>query len=314
MNKWQALRRKYLPAIALVSSSFALAAQQQPAASQGGPVQMVVSAEPRHGSDVPVIQREDVQVVEGHDNDQIQDWRPLQAGNSKVELFVLIDDAANITDVGTQLKEIAAFINQLPASMGVGVGYMRNGTVMLTQNLTPDHALAAKSLRLPIGDPGASASPYFSLTDLIKRWPSGGAVREVLMITDGIDRYFEGPSDPYVDQSVEQAQRAGIVVNAIYMPAAGHFGHTFWRQNWGQINLSKITDQTGGELYWQGFSPPVSFQPYLKDLSARLNHQYLVTFIPKPEKKSGMRRVKVETKVPNVELVAPDQVYVPESK
>lgn len=314
MNELQSLFRKSIPAIVLVFNALALAAQQQPTASDEVPVQMVVSAEPRHGVDVPVIQRESVQVMEGHDNDQIRDWRSLQAGNSKVELFILIDDAANITDVGTQLRELTAFINQLPPSIAVAVGYMRNGTVLVTQDLTSDHALATKALRLPIGDPGASSSPYFSLTDLAKRWPASGAIREVVMITDGIDRYSEGPNDPYVDQAIEQAQRAGIVVNAIYIPAAGHFGHTFWRQNWGQINLSKLTDQTGGELYWQGFGPPVSIQPYLNDLSARLNHQYLLTFIPKPEKKAGMRHVKVETKVPNVELVAPEQVYVPASK
>ncbi len=36
----------------------------------------------------------------------------------------------------------------------------------------------------------------------------------------------------------------------------------------------------------------------------RLNHQYLLAFIPKPEKKAGFQRVKVRTEEPSVELIA----------
>jgi hypothetical protein len=64
---------------------------------------------------------------------------------------------------------------------------MSNGIAQVMQNLTNDHALAAKALRFPLGNPGASASPYFSLEDLLKRWPASDERREFLMITDGID-------------------------------------------------------------------------------------------------------------------------------
>jgi hypothetical protein len=37
----------------------------------------------------------------------------------------------------------------------------------------------------------------------------------------------------------------------------------------------------------------------------------LLTFLAKPEKKAGMRRVRLQTEVPNAELVAASQVYVP---
>jgi hypothetical protein len=42
-----------------------------------------------------------------------------------------------------------------------------------------------------------------------------------------------------------------------------------------------------------------------------LAHQYLLIFLTKPEKKAGMRRVRLQTEVPNAELVAASQVYVP---
>jgi len=46
-------------------------------------------------------------------------------------------------------------------------------------------------------------------------------------------------------------------------------------------------------------------------LSRRLNHQYLLAFLAKPEKKPGLQRVRVKTEVKNVELVAATKVFVP---
>jgi len=179
--------------------------------------------------------------------------------------------------------------------------------------LTSDHAQVAKALRLPLGIAGVNASPYFSLGDLIKRWPEGTARREVLVISDGIDRYWgSGPGDPYVESVIEQAQRAGIVVFAIYAPGMGHFGHSYFRTWWGQIYLSQVADETGGESYYLDFhGPAVAFTPYLENLAQRLTHQFWLTFLAKPERKAGMQRVKLTTEVPNAELVSADKVYVP---
>jgi hypothetical protein len=132
------------------------------------------------------------------------------------------------------------------------------------------------------------------------------------MITDGIDRYWgSGPGDTYVDQVIEQAQRAGVIVFGIYTPGVGHYGHSFWRMNWGQNYLSQVAEETGGEAYYLGFGAPVTFAPYLEDITRRLTRQYLLSFLAKPEKKAGMQRIKLRTEVPNAELVAADRVYVP---
>jgi hypothetical protein len=230
-----------------------------------------------------------------------------------VELFFLVDDATDTSALGTQLGELRQFIQSLPNSVKVGVGYMRNGTVDFTQTLTADHAQAAKALRLTLGDPGASSSPYFSLQELVKRWPDSGAAREVVMVTDGIDRFYEGGDqlDPYVDSAIAAAQRAGIVVSAIYSRSEGHFGHTLWRINWGQNYLSQVADETGGEAYYLANENPVTFRPYLEDIESRLKHQYVLRFIPQPQKKPGLERVKLKTEVNNAELVGPQRVYIP---
>lgn len=298
-------------AITLLSLGTLAATAQEPSAA-GTPVHMVVTVEARHGSIPPEISREDVMVYQGHDRDKVTDWVPLQGGQAALELFILLDDSSN-TSLGSQLEDLRQFIAAQPATSKVGVAYMRDGGARVEQNLTTDHAQAAKALRLPLGQAGVNASPYFALTDLIKRWPESTARREVLMITDGIDRYWgSSGQDPYVDSAVADAQRAGITVFAIYTPGEGHDAHSYWRTNWGQNYLSQLADETGGESYSIGFyGAPVSISPYLDDLSRRLTRQYLLSFLAKPEKKAGMQRVRLQTEVPNAEVVGASQVYVP---
>jgi len=297
--------------MAVLLAGVQLAAQENPAPA-GASVNLVATVEARHGSNVPTIAREDVMVYQGRDRDKVTEWLPLQGDHAGLELFILLDDSANAS-LGSQLEDIRQFILAQPVSTKIGIAYMQNGIAQVMQNLTSDHTLAAKALRLPLGSPGANASPYFSLGDLIKRWPENPERREVIMVTDGIDRYWgSGPDDAYVDTVIEQAQRAGVIVYAVYTPGEGHYGHSYWRTYWGQNYLSQLADETGGEGYYlTGSAPPVSFTPYLSDVSRKLNNQYLLTFIAKPQKKAGMERIKLQTEVPNAELVSADRVYVP---
>jgi hypothetical protein len=301
-----------LVAIAGLLVSVQLAAAQESASATGPAANLVVTVEARHGSNIPDVTRDDVMVYEGRDRDRVTAWLPLQGDHAGLEFFIMLDDSSNVT-LGSQLEDVHQFINAQPPTTKIGVAYMANGIAQVVQNLTSDHGLTAKALRLPFGNPGASASPYFSLGDLIKRWPASDERREVLMITDGIDRYWgSGPDNAYVDTVIEQAQRAGVIVYSIYTPGVGHYGHSYWRTYWGQNYLSQLSDETGGESYYLiGPAPPVSFAPYMEDITRKLNHQYLLTFMAKPQKKAGMQRVKVHTEVPNAELVSADRVYVP---
>jgi hypothetical protein len=288
--------------------------QGQATSAAGVPVHMVVTVEAHHGTTPPEITREDVMVHEGHDRDTVTDWVPAQGEHAALEFFILIDDGASL-NLGSQLDDLRQFINAQPPTTKIGVAYMQNGIAQVLQDPTSDHAQAAKAIRLPRGVLGADSSPYFSLQDLIKRWPASTARREVFMVSDGVD-WFGGSQadDPYVDAAIGDAQRAGVIVFDIYMPGQGHAAHSYWRYYWGQIYLSKVADETGGEAYYIGFTgAPVAFTPYLDTVAQRLNHQYFLAFLAKPEKKAGLRRVRLQTEVPNAELVSASQVYVPAS-
>jgi hypothetical protein len=151
--------------------------------------------------------------------------------------------------------------------------------------------------------------------DLIKKWPAAAARREAVMISDGIEPF--GPaesSNPYVREAITAAQRAEVPVFTIFAPAAGHWGHTWWRINWGLTYLSQVADESGGEGYGTAGINPVSIAPYLNNLSQRLQHQYALTFVPKPQQTAGMQAVRVTTEVPQVDLVAAGRVYVAAGK
>ena len=120
--------------------------------------------------------------------------------------------------------------------------------------------------------------------------------------------------DSYLSQAIELAQRTGTQIYSIYASQSGHFGHNLWRINQGQSNLSQLADETGGEAYFQGLETPIAFAPFLDQIAGRLNHQYKLTFLAIPDKKPSYQHVKLETEVPNAELVTADKVYVPAAK
>jgi hypothetical protein len=311
--------RYFVPGISLAIALLSvcrLAAAQQTEAAKGVPVQMVVSIEPRGGQQVPMITPQEILVYQGQDRRPVTGWVPATGNRAGLALAILIDDASG-SSLATQLNDIRTFIMEQAPTTLVAVGYMQNGTVRLAQDFTADHAAAAKSLRVPLGYFGAQGSPYLSLSDFIKRWPSDSAIprREVLMVTSGIDSVYMGLyPNPYVETAIQQAQCAGIVAYSIYTPAAGHFGHSFWRAYWGQNFLSELSERTGGESYYfMGQQAPVAFAPYLDKMSHQLTNQFLLTFLAKPQKKAGRESVEISSEIHSVDFVHADMVCVPAS-
>jgi len=276
----------------------------------GLPVSVIVTAEGQESTPAPQLTMDDVLVSQNKQHMPVTGLEPLH-GQSGLQLWLLIDDGS-ATNLGTQLADLKAFVLAQPASVQIGIGYMRNGGVQKVQPLTSDHQLASEEIRLPTGMPSISASPYLALTELIHKWPAGSAAREVLMVSSGIDPvYGAGPDNPYLNEAIDAAQRAGVVVYSIYYSGAGRSASGYWRLFWGQNYLAQLSDETGGFLYWLGTENPVSMAPYLDDLGRRLNSQYLLTFLARPESKAGFQSVRISTELPHVSVTGPAKVYVP---
>jgi hypothetical protein len=258
-----------------------------------------------------VLTKDDLKVKESRDLRPIAELRHLEPGHT--QMLLLIDDSAG-GSLDTEIPDIKRFINELPMGVDIGVGYMHNGFAQMTFGFTGDHAQAASTVRLPEGPGGADVSPYDSLTDAIKKWPVKAGIerREVVMISSGIEGLGGGvpPENPYVNAGIESAQKAGVVVFAIYNPSFGHAGHSLWQSSWGQNCLSQLTDETGGELYYIGVGSSVSFAPYFEDILKRQSEQYVVTFEAGAEKKSGLQPMKISSTVRSISVAAPDKVFV----
>lgn len=304
----------FAAAAGLTLTALVLTSPAQPTVSTAASVQTIVTVEPRLAPDTNAapLKREDLMVYEGQQRLPVTSLTALTGENAALELYILIDEAS-ASSFGSQIRDVQRFIENQPNTTAVGVGYMRNATVMVAHDLTTDHQTAAKSVRLPMGSFGAMASPYLSLRDLIKRWPQSTTTRrEVILIASGADPMGDmGSTNAYLDSAIEEAQRGGVIVYTIYTPIAGHIGHSYWRLTWAQNHLAQLSEETGGETFMLGLQAPVSFAPYLDEIAAHLRHQYRAEFTADAKAKGELRRVRYATEVPNTEIVGASRVYVP---
>jgi hypothetical protein len=285
-------------------------------------------------NELPRLRQGEVKVKQGRTFLQVTQLIPAQGDNATLQLMILIDDTLS-TSVGNNLNDLKEFIEAQPPSTVIAIGYMSNATVNVVQNFTPDHELAVKAVRLPRGGFSTMDSPYLSLISVVKGWPQQNVRREVLMVTDGIDRLRGekptatqlgpsfGPEPVYhsmptisvdANSASEISQRYNVLVYSLYSPGVGRAGRSSWDLQVGLSGLSKIAEETGGECYSLGTSNLVSFKPYLERFQKNLENQYYLVFLAVPKKKAGFQRVRVETELPNSEILTPDNVWVEAAK
>jgi len=161
--------------------------QQKPDASSVQVHVVITDEAVREDKELPPLQLEDVKVKQGKNPLKVTQLIPATGNNAALQLMILIDDTLNPT-VGNNLTDIKDFITAQPPSTLIAVGYMANAGVDVAQNFTADHDLAVKAVRLPRGSISTMDSPYLSLISLVKSWPQQNVRREVLMVSDGIDR------------------------------------------------------------------------------------------------------------------------------
>jgi hypothetical protein len=279
----------------------------------GVPTQMVITVLPtRSGAEPASLEAKDLRVRHGNAPAPVVRLQRLTGDLADMQLFVLLDDSTRSSSLGNHLSELKTFLESLPATTEVAVGYMRNGTFGLAQPFTADHEKAAGALRLPVAMPGENGSPYFALSDLAKHWPSTEPTdrRAVLMLTDGVDRYYENGTidDPYVDEAIHDALKDGMLVYSIYIRGAGLYGGSGAVTNFAQSRLIEVSEETGGHAYFQGFTDPVTISPFLSDFKNRLENQYQVTI--EVLNKNGDQPVKLRTEVPGLRIEAPTHIYV----
>ncbi|HEV2882547.1 MAG TPA: hypothetical protein VGX24_14820 [Pyrinomonadaceae bacterium] len=232
------------------------------------------------------------------------------ADRAPLALTLLIQDDL-ISAIGLEISGLANFIRRLPQGSLVQVGYLRAGSLQLRQKFTTDLERAAKSLRVPIGSASAAPyNPYVQIYDSLKRYGGVplGTRRALLVVSDGLDlsRGFDSSSPSQstdLERAIDEAQRRSVAIYGIYAPTVGSGGNTALVNN-AQGSLSRLTEETGGKAFFQGSGAPVSFDPFLRQLSDRLSRQFALTYLSTHADK-GFHRIKIEAPDADAEINHP---------
>ncbi|MGB6431482.1 MAG: hypothetical protein WBF06_12920 [Candidatus Acidiferrales bacterium] len=313
------MRNKFILKFAMISvaavslASAPIGAQAQAAGTK--PVNVIVTVLGKGKEAAPEVTEDSVNVHQDGKARPVLGWQRLPEDGQGLELIVYVDGSVDAS-VANQLQDVSAFIRALPREASAEVVYSYGGEPQIVQSPTTDRELAAKSVRIPSGRFAASSGLYAGLEDFAKHLPDGGSRRVFLVISNGIDLLRGvGESDPGINpdlqSAIDELHRKDISVYAIYAGGGGRMLENEYLVNNGQGCLARLAAETGGEFFSMGLSTPIDFEPYLKDVSEGLTHQYLLTFAAVTSTKAHLSTLRVGVEVEGADVLAPDHVFVP---
>jgi VWFA-related protein len=311
----------------LIALSFALVTQtafsQPPTAPAGGngntreaggggrpitiPVTIRTKEETAAKTEETYFQNIDLVISEDGDPQTIISVRGIT--NSPITLAVLIQEDL-VPSVGNEIKDLGEFIRQLPKGSRVMVGNLRTGSLQVRQKFTNDLEKAASSLRAPSGFPSSSPyNPYVEVIEALKRFegqPLGR--RAILLVSDGLDisRGIDSSSPSQsidLQRAVNESQRRGVAIYGFYAPTTIAAANPALITN-AQSSLLRLSNETGGEAFFQGTGAPVSFRPFIRELDISLQRQAALTFLSTHVKK-GFHKIEVKSSTPGVRVSYP---------
>lgn len=297
-------------AVAILSG---LPAISQSIALQGQGKAVVTIMPKKDGAVPPSVNGQDMSITVDGRQARVTGWKPYESPGDSIELVLLIDGGAR-GSLGGQYEYLTNFVKSLPPNIKAAIAYMQNGRAAFAGGLSADHAQVLRGLHLPGGSAGSSASPYFCLSDLAKHWPSSDKTvrREVVMVSDGVDPYNMeyNPDNPYLESAIDDSVRAGLVIYSLYWQSRGTGSSGSYENEAGQNYLVQVTQATGGKSYWMGMGNPVSFQPFLDELTRRFRNQYELSFSTGLTGKSKVEDFKLKFSAPGAEVESPGEVFV----
>jgi hypothetical protein len=225
-----------------------------------------------------------------------------------ITLAVLLQDDL-VSSVAIEARSIAAFIRNLPAGSRVMVAYIRSGSLQIRRRFTTDLERAASSVRPPLGSPSASPyNPYVEIIEALRRFDSQPLGRRaIVVVSDGLD-VSRGIDSSSPSQSIDlaraitESQRRSVAIYSIFAPSAFSTQRLLGAN--GQSSLLRLSEETGGHAFFQGTSAPVSFQPFLEEISATLERQIALTYLSTHPGK-GFHRLEVKPLDRDVEVRHP---------
>lgn len=229
--------------------------------------------------------------------------------DNPITLALLIQDDL-VPPVGNEIKSLKEFIRKLPRGSRVMIGYLRTGSLQVRQRFTSDLEKAASALRPPVGFASAGPfNPYVEVIEAVKRFESQPQGRRaILLVSDGLDtsRGVDSSSPTGsidLQRAIREAQRRSIAIYGFYAPTLASENNRLLAGN-AQSSLLRLSNETGGHAFFQGTGAPVSFQPFIRELSSSLQKQAALTFLSTHLNK-GFHRIEVHSSTPGVRVAYP---------
>ena len=295
----------------LVAAAVALALTGSVGMAQTGPssaeVQMILTVADHVSHKPGALRAEDIRIMGG----TITGWTQLEGAKGGLDVFVLVDDAANY-ELGPKLGQLRRFVTSQAAGVQVGVAYIHEGELQIAEKPTADHAKAAAALHAPAGS--KSGNLYCALSDLIQRWETKAVRREIVLVSSGVDETAAGGGACVnAEMAIHDAERAGVMIFALYNPGAKYRAETWAKVDAGVVDLAHVCYETGGEAYFVSHDPVDTLEPFLADIAEHLGQQYLVKFRMDgmPGVTGDFEKIYMDAGTADRELMKPDSVWIP---
>jgi VWFA-related protein len=229
--------------------------------------------------------------------------------STPITLALLIQEDL-VPSVGTEVRALAEFVRALPKGSRVMVGYLRTGSLQVKQKFTTDLEKAAKALRPPSGFANAGPyNPYVEVIEALKKFESQPLGRRaILLVSDGLDisRGVDSSSPTQsvdLQRAVNEAQRRSVAIYGFYAPTQIAASNPLLVSN-AQSSLLRLSNETGGNAFFQGTGAPVSFEPFIRELDRTLQQQAALTFLSTHLKK-GFHKIEIKSATPGVDVAYP---------
>jgi len=251
----------------------------------------------------------------------VTDFQPLLNGPHGLQLMVLLDSWQMLGAGPGQFDAIKQFFHDMPPNVEIGVGWLLQGKVVVTQTFTTDRDLAGKALvaktRQEAANPkNDNGNPYSCLGYLAVHWPTPdpGKLRAVLMFTDGAIRNNALSNsgdqvDPNILSAGTKMEIAGIILYPFFWqdPIVADPNRSGGSAVEAADNFTQMDALTGGTALVEGMFAPGSLEPLLNRLYSTLKSEAILT-VSDPDKPGNRSRIDLKSTRDDIKLFGADQI------
>lgn len=238
-------------------------------------VQVYATVLDHRGKYVDGLPRESFQI---RDNDLPQPIVSFDNEAAELSCAILLDTTGSMRDsLGTVKNAISRLIDEYRDQDSIAI-YGFSTTVDLLQDFTRDKAAAKRAVMRTRAAGGTAL--FDALTRVTLEIGRRTGKKAVIVFTDGDDNASVLNSQ----RTTELAKKSGI---PLYTVAQGDARHSETLMN----RLKEIARLTGGKSY--GVKDAHEAGKIFEDVSAELQHTYLISYRPPESKDNGWRRIQV---------------------